>query len=203
MQHLSNHTLGSRSCCITKAWRHCWRASHLAWASSCQEWEMKASHWNKLSGAALDASAGLSLLSAMSSKHRSASSTLRKRSEAWAITSLTGHAPTKPATPAAARFSLSRSKAAVSNMCPRCRRRGREMKIASASCAGRHQKICETARHRVDMTIAMQVSSNMFINNQTCNESHMRRIINDALSESIARMKPAKRTRFRATSAMS
>merc|ERR1740120_184567 len=79
MQHLSIHTLGSRSCSSTNSALQCCNADHFASASSDQECDTKASHLPNRSGFDRENKSGFGVRSLRSSKLRSHKSMLRKR----------------------------------------------------------------------------------------------------------------------------
>mmetsp|Transcript_85141 Transcript_85141/g.214695 ORF Transcript_85141/g.214695 Transcript_85141/m.214695 type:complete len:204 (+) Transcript_85141:239-850(+) len=120
MQHLSIQTCGSRPCCNTKEERQCCRAFHLAAASSCQEWETKASHElrvDKRAGWESEYRAGFGWLSARSSAVREERSMTLNRALAEAKTPSAVPSPTRPAIPAAASLYARASKRRIKMVC--------------------------------------------------------------------------------------
>mmetsp|Transcript_76563 Transcript_76563/g.232095 ORF Transcript_76563/g.232095 Transcript_76563/m.232095 type:complete len:270 (-) Transcript_76563:632-1441(-) len=127
MQHLSSQTFGSREWEATKAERQLCSAAHLAAASSCQEWETKASHCPSLAGVVRAKRLGSGRLSATSCCVSLARLMQRKRSFACLRASFTEQSPTRPAMPAAEAWALWATKAWCSRSCSHCRSWGRRI----------------------------------------------------------------------------
>mmetsp|Transcript_88479 Transcript_88479/g.275212 ORF Transcript_88479/g.275212 Transcript_88479/m.275212 type:complete len:245 (+) Transcript_88479:181-915(+) len=117
MQHLSSQTFGSREWEATKAERQLCSAAHLAAASSCQEWETKASHCPSLAGVVRAKRLGSGRLSATSCCVSLARLMQRKRALACERASFTEQSPTSPAMPAAEAWVVRTLKIRCSSSC--------------------------------------------------------------------------------------